>query len=115
MTNGEDEETEDRSLPPLLPPEADEVTAATTPIERRATPRTAAQAFDRSKGAAFLVGSGILLSRLAGLIRQTMMARYGPPLRDEMLGEAREHASRLVGAESKSRAREAAVPARGGS
>jgi len=31
---------------------------------------------DRSRGAAFLVGSGILLSRLAGLIRQTMMARY---------------------------------------
>ena len=76
MTNGEDQEEEDRSLPPFLPPEADEVTAAATPIERRATPRTPAQAFDRSKGAAFLVGSGILLSRLAGLIRQTMMARY---------------------------------------
>ncbi|HCU13439.1 MAG TPA: murein biosynthesis integral membrane protein MurJ [Gemmatimonadetes bacterium] len=45
-------------------------------MERRATPRTPAQAFDRSRGAAFLVGSGILLSRLAGLIRQTMMARY---------------------------------------
>jgi len=76
VTNGEEEETEDRSLPPLLPPEADEVAAATTPIERRATPRAPATAFDRSKGAAFLVGSGILLSRLAGLIRQTMMARY---------------------------------------
>lgn len=76
MTNGGDQEEEDRSLPPLLPPEADEVTAAATPIERRATPRAPAQAFDRSKGAAFLVGSGILLSRLAGLIRQTMMARY---------------------------------------
>jgi putative peptidoglycan lipid II flippase len=76
VTQGEEEEAEDRSLPPLLPPEADEVAAATTPIERRATPRTAAKAFDRSKGAAFLVGSGILLSRLAGLIRQTMMARY---------------------------------------
>ena len=76
MTNGGDEEEEDRSLPPLLPPEADEVAAAATPIERRATPRAPAQAFDRSKGAAFLVGSGILLSRLAGLIRQTMMARY---------------------------------------
>jgi putative peptidoglycan lipid II flippase len=76
VTKGEEEEVEDRSLPPLLPPEADEVAAATTPIERRATPRTAAKAFDRSKGAAFLVGSGILLSRLAGLIRQTMMARY---------------------------------------
>jgi putative peptidoglycan lipid II flippase len=76
VTDGEDQEEEDRSLPPFLPPEADEVTAAATPIERRATPRTPAQAFDRSKGAAFLVGSGILLSRLAGLIRQTMMARY---------------------------------------
>lgn len=76
MTDGEDQEEEDRSLPPFLPPEADEVAAAATPIERRATPRTPAQAFDRSKGAAFLVGSGILLSRLAGLIRQTMMARY---------------------------------------
>lgn len=76
MTNGGDQEEEDRSLPPFLPPEADEVAAAATPIERRATPRTPAQAFDRSKGAAFLVGSGILLSRLAGLIRQTMMARY---------------------------------------
>lgn len=76
MTDGEDQEEEDRSLPPFLPPEADEVAAAATPIERRATPRTPAQAFDRSRGAAFLVGSGILLSRLAGLIRQTMMARY---------------------------------------
>jgi putative peptidoglycan lipid II flippase len=76
VTDGEDQEEEDRSLPPFLPPEADEVAAAATPIERRATPRTPAQAFDRSKGAAFLVGSGILLSRLAGLIRQTMMARY---------------------------------------
>jgi putative peptidoglycan lipid II flippase len=76
VTDGEDQEEEDRSLPPFLPPEADEVAAAATPIERRATPRTPAQAFDRSRGAAFLVGSGILLSRLAGLIRQTMMARY---------------------------------------
>jgi putative peptidoglycan lipid II flippase len=76
VTDAEDEQEEDRSLPPFLPPEADEVAAAATPIERRATPRTPAQAFDRSKGAAFLVGSGILLSRLAGLIRQTMMARY---------------------------------------
>jgi Uncharacterized membrane protein, putative virulence factor len=76
VTNGEDQEEEDRSLPPFLPPEADEVTAATTPIERRATPRAPSTAFDRSRGAAFLVGSGILLSRLAGLIRQTMMARY---------------------------------------
>jgi len=76
VTNGEDQEEEDRSLPPLLPPEADEVTAAATPIERRATPRAPRTAFERSRGAAFLVGSGILLSRLTGLIRQTMMARY---------------------------------------
>jgi putative peptidoglycan lipid II flippase len=76
VTNGGDQEEEDRSLPPFLPPEADEVIAAATPIERRATPRAPSKAFDRSKGAAFLVGSGILLSRLTGLIRQTMMARY---------------------------------------
>ncbi len=76
MTKGEDQEEEDRSLPPFLPPEADEVTATATPIERRATPRAPSKAFDRSRGAAFLVGSGILLSRLTGLIRQTMMARY---------------------------------------
>jgi putative peptidoglycan lipid II flippase len=76
VTNGGDQEEEDRSLPPFLPPEADEVTAAATPIERRATPRAPSKAFDRSRGAAFLVGSGILLSRLTGLIRQTMMARY---------------------------------------
>ncbi len=44
-----------------------------------------------------------------------LLARYGPPLRDEMLGRAREHASRLVGAESRSSAQEVAVPARGGS
>lgn len=66
----------DRSLPDFPAPQADEVTEAAPPIERRATPRTTARAFDRSKGAAFLVGSGILLSRLAGLIRQTMIARY---------------------------------------
>lgn len=76
MTNREDQDEEDRSLPPFLPPEADEVTAIATPIERRATPRAPSKAFDRSRGAAFLVGSGILLSRLTGLIRQTMMARY---------------------------------------
>jgi putative peptidoglycan lipid II flippase len=69
-------EPNDRELPEFLPPEADEVTEAAPPIERRATPRTTSRAFDRSKGAAFLVGMGILLSRLAGLIRQTMMARY---------------------------------------
>ena len=74
---GEELEEKDRSLPDFPAPQADEVTAAAPPIERRLTPRTAAaRAFDRSKGAAFLVGSGILLSRLAGLIRQTMMARY---------------------------------------
>jgi putative peptidoglycan lipid II flippase len=60
----------------ILPAEADEVTEAAPPIERRATPRTSKQAFERNKGAALLVASGILLSRLAGLIRQTMMARY---------------------------------------
>ncbi|HXN75056.1 MAG TPA: lipid II flippase MurJ, partial [Gemmatimonadaceae bacterium] len=76
MSNGEDQEEEDRSLPAFPAPQADEVTEAAPPIERRATPRTSSKPFDRSKGAAFLVGSGILLSRLAGLIRQTMMARY---------------------------------------
>jgi putative peptidoglycan lipid II flippase len=70
------EKDEERSLDKFLPPETDEVTEAAPPVERRATPRTGSKAFDRSKGAAFLVGSGILLSRLAGLIRQTMMARY---------------------------------------
>jgi putative peptidoglycan lipid II flippase len=65
-----------RSLDKILPPQTDEVTEAATPVERRATPRAAGAAIDRSRGAAFLVGSGILLSRLAGLIRQTMMARY---------------------------------------
>jgi putative peptidoglycan lipid II flippase len=72
----ETDETQDRSLPEFLAPEADEVTEAAPPIERRATPRAGGPAFDRSKGAALLVGAGILLSRLAGLIRQTMMARY---------------------------------------
>ena len=76
MTNGEEPKEEDRSLPEFLPPEADEVIEAAPPIERRATPRTIGRAFDRPKGAALLVGTGILLSRLAGLIRQTMMARY---------------------------------------
>ena len=69
-------EEKDRTLPDFPAPQADEVTEAAPPIERRATPRTTARAFDRSKGAAFLVGSGILLSRLAGLIRQTILARY---------------------------------------
>ena len=76
MTEGEEVEPKSRPLPEFLAPEADEVTEAAPPIERRATPRTASGAFDRSRGAAFLVGMGILLSRLAGLIRQTMMARY---------------------------------------
>jgi putative peptidoglycan lipid II flippase len=76
VTNGEEQEEEDRSLPAFPAPQADEVTEAAPPIERRATPRAPSKTFDRSKGAAFLVGSGILLSRLAGLIRQTMMARY---------------------------------------
>jgi uncharacterized protein YllA (UPF0747 family) len=39
-----------------------------------------------------------------------LLARYGPGLRDEMLGEARVHAKRLVGV---SRPLEEAVPARG--
>ncbi len=70
-------EPKNRSLPEFLPPEADEVTEAAPPIERRAAPRsTTSRAFDRSRGAAFLIGIGILLSRLAGLIRQTMMARF---------------------------------------
>ncbi|HEV7838913.1 MAG TPA: murein biosynthesis integral membrane protein MurJ, partial [Gemmatimonadaceae bacterium] len=73
---GEGPEEKDRSLPDFPAPQADEVTEAAPPIERRGTPRTPARAIDRSKGAAFLVGSGILLSRLAGLIRQTMIARY---------------------------------------
>ena len=79
MTEGEDAEEKKRPLPEFLPPEADEVTEAAPPIERverRAVPRTSSRAFDRPKGAALLVGMGILLSRLAGLIRQTMMARY---------------------------------------
>ena len=76
MTDGDQLADDEESLDKFLPPETDEVTEAAPPIERRATPRTTDRAVDRSKGAAFLVGSGILLSRLAGLIRQTMMARY---------------------------------------
>jgi len=79
VTEEEELKQDNRSLPEFLPPEADEVTEAAPPVqrlERRAVPRTSSHAFDRSKGAALLVGTGILLSRLAGLIRQTMMARY---------------------------------------
>lgn len=79
MTQDEEAEEKKRPLPEFLPPEADEVTEAAPPIEqieRRAVPRASSRAFDRPKGAALLVGMGILLSRLAGLIRQTMMARY---------------------------------------
>jgi len=79
VTDGEEPKEKHRPLPEFLPPEADEVTEAAPPIEqieRRSTPRTTSKAFDRPKGAALLVGMGILLSRLAGLIRQTMMARY---------------------------------------
>lgn len=76
MTDSAEIRPESRTLPDFLAPEADEVTEAAPPIERRNTPRTAGANFDRSRGAAFLVGAGILLSRLAGLIRQTMMARY---------------------------------------
>jgi putative peptidoglycan lipid II flippase len=64
------------SHPESLAPQADEVTEAAPPIEPRATPGATSKMVDRSKGAAVLVGAGILLSRLAGLIRQTMMARY---------------------------------------
>jgi len=76
VTESDDLAEEEHSLDKFLPAEADEVTEAAPPIERRETPRTTDKAVDRSKGAAFLVGSGILLSRLAGLVRQTMMARY---------------------------------------
>src|SRR3954471_14232240 len=64
------------SQPESLAPQADEVTEAAPPIEPRATPGASSKMVDRSKGAAVLVGAGILLSRLAGLLRQTMMARY---------------------------------------
>jgi len=77
VTDSEDIAEEQRTIGKVLPPNTDEVADAAPPVERRATPRTAAAAeADRSKGAAFLVASGILLSRFAGLIRQTMMARY---------------------------------------
>jgi uncharacterized protein YllA (UPF0747 family) len=42
-----------------------------------------------------------------------LVARYGTALRDEMLGEAREHAKRLVGAQVRSRSLQEAVPVRG--
>jgi len=71
-----DQTPEEKTLDKILPQESDEVTVAAPPVERRATPRAPGQAIDRSKGAAFLVAAGILLSRVAGLIRQTMMARY---------------------------------------
>jgi putative peptidoglycan lipid II flippase len=74
--DSEESEEKDRTLPEFPAPQADEVTQAAPPIERRAAARTTTRPIDRAKGAAFLVGAGILLSRLAGLIRQTMMARY---------------------------------------
>ncbi|MDP9279386.1 MAG: hypothetical protein M3P00_08195, partial [Gemmatimonadota bacterium] len=43
-------EVKDRTLPDFPAPQADEVTEAAPPIERRTTPRTTARAFDRSKG-----------------------------------------------------------------
>ncbi len=70
------EPVEDRSLPEFVPPQQDEVTETAPPVERRATERGGAPAIARSKSAALLVGMGILLSRFAGLVRQTMMARY---------------------------------------
>lgn len=69
-------ESEDRSLPEFLPPQPDEVTEAAPPVERRKADRAAGTSIERSQSAALLVGMGILLSRFAGLIRQTMMARY---------------------------------------
>lgn len=42
-----------------------------------------------------------------------LLARYGADLRDEMLGEAREHAKRLVGLQARFRSLEEPVPARG--
>jgi putative peptidoglycan lipid II flippase len=76
VTESDDTAKEAHALNKILPPESDEVTEAAPPVERRATPRAPGQAIDRSRGAAFLVAAGILLSRIAGLIRQTMMARY---------------------------------------
>jgi len=77
VTDNEDIAKEQAHLDKILPPQADEVAEASPPVDRRATPRTKGQpAVDRSRGAAFLVASGILLSRVAGLVRQTMMARY---------------------------------------
>jgi putative peptidoglycan lipid II flippase len=76
VNDREEPQEKDRALPEYFPPEADEVVEAAPPIERRATPRAPSAAFDRPKGAALLVGMGILLSRFAGLIRQTMTARY---------------------------------------
>jgi len=48
-----------------------------------------------------------------GLNFVPLLARYGTALRDEMLGEAREHARRLVGTQVRSRSLQEAVPARG--
>ena len=76
LSNPPQEPEKNRGLPDFIPPESDEVAEAATPVERRATPRAPSSGFERSKGAAVLVGAGILLSRVAGLIRQTMMARY---------------------------------------
>jgi len=42
-----------------------------------------------------------------------LLARYGTALRDDMLAEAREHAKRLAGAQSRSRPLEEAIQARG--
>lgn len=42
-----------------------------------------------------------------------LLARYGPVLRDEMLAEARAHASRLLADKKTSRARESAISVRG--
>jgi putative peptidoglycan lipid II flippase len=76
MTGSNPKEARKPSQPEALAPQADEVTESAPPIEPRATPGATSKIVDRSKGAAVLVGAGILLSRLAGLIRQTMLARY---------------------------------------
>jgi putative peptidoglycan lipid II flippase len=76
MSSPDRKEPTKPAQPESLAPQADEVTEAAPPIEPRATPGATSKMVDRSKGAAVLVGAGILLSRLAGLIRQTMMARY---------------------------------------
>jgi hypothetical protein len=42
-----------------------------------------------------------------------LLARYGPALRDDMLGEAERHAARLIGISAQSEPPQVAVSARG--